>query len=81
MRAVDIEEPNTRHLHFTLYICARHQESHRDTNSSLSTMNRRRSSLGVLNFDALPDPGPRFQLGERLGAGVNADVYEAQDLQ
>jgi hypothetical protein len=49
--------------------------------ATTAKMNKRKSSLGVLKWDSLPDPGPRFQLGDRLGAGVNADVYEAKDLQ
>ncbi|XP_065353511.1 neither inactivation nor afterpotential protein C isoform X2 [Cloeon dipterum] len=42
---------------------------------------RRRGSTGAIKWDSLPDPGPRFQLGERLGIGVSGEVFQATDLQ
>lgn len=34
-----------------------------------------------LNLEALNDPGDRYQLGELLGSGVNAEVYIATDSE
>lgn len=32
-----------------------------------------------LNLDSLSDPGDRFTLGDRLGFGVNGEVFSAVD--
>ncbi|XP_059471751.1 neither inactivation nor afterpotential protein C isoform X2 [Neocloeon triangulifer] len=42
---------------------------------------RSRNSCGAIKWDSLPDPGPRFQLGERLGIGVSGEVFQATDLK
>ncbi|CAG2066587.1 unnamed protein product, partial [Timema podura] len=34
-----------------------------------------------LQLDQLPDPGDRYSLGQKIGTGVSADVYEATDNQ
>lgn len=36
---------------------------------------------GTLDLDSLPEPGHRFNLGDRLGSGVSGDVFEATDSQ
>ncbi|XP_049948905.1 neither inactivation nor afterpotential protein C isoform X1 [Schistocerca serialis cubense] len=37
--------------------------------------------MADIRFELLPDPGDRYQLGDRIGRGVYSEVFEAVDTQ
>lgn len=39
------------------------------------------ATLRPINFDEIEEPGSRYTLGECIGSGIRAKVYEATDTQ